>query len=61
MACLEIGSLKGSGVTRLQGGLILLHGALVREDLWISDGRIVDAQHRFFNVRLIERSSELPC
>jgi hypothetical protein len=52
MACLQIDSLKGSGVTRLQGGLILLHGALVREDLWISDGHIVDAQHRFFNVRL---------
>ncbi len=43
--------MSGRGVTRFVNAKVCRDGVLVREDLWVADGTIVDAQSRFFNVR----------
>ena len=43
--------MSGRGVTRFVNAKVCRDGVLVREDLWVADATIVDAQSRFFNVR----------
>jgi hypothetical protein len=51
--------MSGRGVTRFVNAKVCRDGVLVREDLWVADAIIVDAQSRFFNVRDSDSDNEV--